>query len=92
MFLQSIGLLPDNVVILSTSREKLEERIREKLKNTNGADIIVKNSADEAELNLRAVKEVFKGFYTEINTSEKNKSTIIDDIAVWLLYNTLENT
>ena len=32
IFLQSIGLLPDNIIILTTSREKAEEKIYEKLK------------------------------------------------------------
>ena len=32
IFLQSIGLLPDNIIILTTSREKAEEQIFQKLK------------------------------------------------------------
>ena len=32
IFLQSIGLLPDNIIVLKTSREKSEESIMEKLK------------------------------------------------------------
>ena len=105
IFLQSIGLLPDNVIILKTSREKAEEQVFNKLRSKipqeeseqienkkqdeNGEEIIdnntnseqqkdpnaksddyvrelAKNSVDEAELNIRAVEDVFKGFYCEL--------------------------
>ncbi len=35
MYLQSVGLLPDNVIILSTSRDKSEARKSEKLSAGN---------------------------------------------------------
>jgi len=91
MFLQSVGLMPDNVVCLESSRKKVEERIQEKLKQFHSKDSAysfekaVKESVDESELNLKAVKEVFKGFYSEIPTSNRKKSDLIDEIAVKLI-------
>jgi len=88
MFLQSVGLMPDNIICLESNRKKVEERIHEKLKQTHSNDpaysfpTAVKESVDESELNLKAVKEVFKGFYAEIPTSNRKKSDIIDEIAV----------
>lgn len=84
MFLQQIGLLPDNVIVLTTSRNKAEERISNKLITNNIVDWknLTKLSIDESELNLTAVKEVYKGFYCEINTSENKTSSYVDDIAV----------
>jgi hypothetical protein len=88
MFLQSVGLMPDNVICLESNRKKVEERIHEKLKQMHSNDnaysfpSAIKESVDESELNLKAVKEVFKGFYAEIPTSNRKKSEIIDEIAV----------
>jgi hypothetical protein len=52
-------------------------------------ETLAKESVDESELNLAAVKETFKGFYSEINTNEKNKSVIIEEVAVNFLFNYL---
>ncbi len=84
MFLQSVGLLPDNVLILSTSREKSEERVKDKLSQLNHLNInsIIKQSIDESELNLSAVREIYKGFYCEINCLGKKNADVIDEIAV----------
>ena len=81
MFLQSLGLLPDNVVVLTTSRNKAEERIVEKL-NVDDKEHLAVLSVDETELNLEAVKEIYKGFFSEINTNDKRTDIIIEEIAV----------
>jgi deoxyadenosine/deoxycytidine kinase len=88
MFLQTVGLMPDNIICLESSRKKVEERITEKLRQIHSSEAnynyekSVKESVDESDLNLKAVKEVFKGFYAEIPTSNRNKSNLIDEIAV----------
>ena len=90
MFLQTVGLLPDNVVILSSSRKVSEDRIKDKVRQLNPKidkvqlEALSKNSVDESVLNLSAVKEIYKGFFSEIETTEKNKSSIIEEIAVSL--------
>ena len=97
IFLQSIGLLPDNIIVLTTSREKAEEQIFEKLRerfpappekneeqkehqehsvesdsNQNNYKTdeqlreMAKISMEESEMNIRAVEDVFSGFYCEI--------------------------
>ena len=108
IFLQSIGLLPDNLIILTTSRENSENKIFEKLREklpkpvekkeeqegeknpeeeggekqeeapqeteVNPADIktdeqikeMAKISVEETDMNIRAVEDVFSGFYCEI--------------------------
>jgi hypothetical protein len=82
MFLQTVGLLPDNVIILSTTRTKAEERIKDKLSASSEKDNLARLSVDETELNLAAVKEIYKGFFCEINTNEKTTDSIIEEIAV----------
>ena len=32
MFLQTVGLIPDNMIILESSRKKVEDRVKDKLK------------------------------------------------------------
>lgn len=86
MFLQSIGIIPDNVIILEAPREKSESRINDKLKSNKGEvkhhETVAKESVDEMELNLKAVKNVFKGHCAELLTNNREKSQIIDEIAV----------
>jgi hypothetical protein len=87
MFLQTVGLLPDNVIVLSTSRTKAEERIKDKLTNapTNERENLARLSVDETELNLAAVKEIYKGFYCDVNSNEKKTDSLIEEIAVRIL-------
>jgi hypothetical protein len=86
MFLVSVGLLPDNLFVLSTDETKMRERSTEKFRSMNGntepSEQILKHSIDESLLNLKAVKDVFKGHYSEINTYNKKKSDIIEEIDV----------
>ena len=88
MFLQTVGLIPDNIICLESSRKKVEETINEKLRQIHANDSAysferaIKESVDESELNMKAVKEVFKGFFSEIPTSSRKKSDLIDEIAV----------
>ena len=86
MFLISVGLLPDNVFVLSTEENKIRERLVEKYKSINNnaqpSEQILKHSVDESELNMKAVKDVFKGHFSDINTLNKNKSDVIEEIDV----------
>lgn len=114
IFLQSIGLLPDNVIVLTTSREKSEEKIFNKLKerfpkssqeggepqepasqdsetnsNNNKTDEqlrqMARTSVDEAEMNIRAVEDVFSGFYCEIPVDKFEKDEDVVEELVKLL-------
>jgi hypothetical protein len=78
MFLVQIGLFPDNLFILKTNEEKIEARLREKHTDSN----IIKNAIDEYELNIKPVREVFKGHFAEINTLGRKKSEIIEEMDV----------
>jgi hypothetical protein len=82
MFLQSVGLIPDNVLILSTSRSKAEERIKEKLGGNQRSESSAKTSIDENDMNIKAVRDVYKGFYCEVNTTEKKTGVVVDELAV----------
>ena len=81
MFLQNMGLLPDNLILLSTTRSRAEERINEKLTGEDKEKHAVL-SVDETDLNLDTIKEIYKGFYSEINVSEKKTDHVIEEIAV----------
>lgn len=93
MFLQSVGLLPDNVIVLSTTRTKAEERIKEKLNSVheNDRENLARLSVDETELNLTAVKEIYKGFYCDVNSNEKKTDSLIEEIAVIKIYSDITN-
>jgi hypothetical protein len=86
MFLQSIGLLPDNIIILSTSREKAEQSVCEKLKKNfptaPNLDQMTKDSVDQYDLNIKAVRSIFQGFYSEINAEKKTNESTIEELAV----------
>ncbi len=86
MFLVSVGLLPDNLFVLSTDETKMRERLAEKYRSMNGnaepSEQLLKHSIDESLLNLKAVKDVFNGHYSEINTFNKKKSDIIEEVDV----------
>ena len=85
MFLQTIGLLPDNVIVLSTTREKTDRRISEKIKLhdhfVKNLPHLVKESSDQYDLSLKAVKSIFQGFYSEINTEDKSKELVLEELA-----------
>ena len=118
IFLQSIGLLPDNVIILTTSREKSEEQIylklRERLpkppeKNEEGKEKeqpensvesdsnqnnyktdeqikqMAKISVEETDMNIRAVEDIFSGFYCEIPVDKFEEGNQVIEELVKLL-------
>jgi adenylate kinase len=118
IFLQSIGLLPDNIIILTTSREKAEEQIYAKLRdrlpkppekneeekekepqensvesdsNQNNFKTdeqikqMAKISVEAADMNIRAVEDVFSGFYVEIPVDKYEEDTEVVEEIVKLL-------
>ena len=98
MFLQSVGLIPDNMIIISTNRKHSEESVLEKLKNEkySHADLnsLVKESIDQSDLNIAALKDIYKGFYAEIKREtnvKKEENVIIENIAVIIFSLNLEN-
>jgi len=85
MFLQSIGLLPDNIIILSTSREKAELSVSDKLKknfpNAPNINAMTKESVDQYDLNIKSVRAIFQGFFSEINAENKTQEATIEELA-----------
>ena len=79
MFLQSVGIMPDHFIILSNSRKTCETRLAEKLKgdklSQKEQNNLIKDAIDQYDLNIQALRDIFKGFYSEIK-SENMKSTI----------------
>lgn len=49
MFLQSVGILPDNVIVLTNSDNKINSRIKDKILDTENLD---KNKVKEIELDM----------------------------------------
>ena len=97
IFLQSFGLLPDNVILLKTSKEKSLESIEEKIKNNFENDGIekteeeIKNlsaiSYDESNINLKALKDIFNGYYQEVDVDKfEQQFDIVDTLANLLKY------
>ena len=97
IFLQSFGLLPDNVILLKTSKEKSLESIEEKIRTNLDNERIEKTdeeikhlaniSLDESNINLCALKDIFKGFYQEINVDEFEQDIeIVDNLSNLLKY------
>ena len=120
IFLQSIGLLPDNIIILTTTREKAEEQIYTKLReripkppekneeekekepqehsvdsdsNQNNFKTdeqirqFAKISVEETDMNIRAVEDVFSGFYCEIPVDKyEEDNAVVDELAKLLKF------
>ena len=94
-FLQSFGLLPDNIILLRTSKEKSLESIQEKISNNFENENITKTeeelkhlsniSFDEFKNNLSCLKDIFKGFYQEIDVDKFEQEYEISDILTNLL-------
>lgn len=91
MFLQSVGLIPDNMIILTSTRELSEESVGVRMENEKlyltELKSLIKESTDHSDLNLIALKEIYRGFYSEIKKETKDKKeqeVIIEDIAVKL--------
>jgi len=86
MFLQSVGIIPDNMILLTTERAISEESVKERLKNERLGDLgaVIKEAVDSSELGLAAVRDIYKGFFSEIKKTSKEKKEqdmIIEDIA-----------
>jgi adenylate kinase len=125
IFLQSIGLLPDNIIILTTTREKAEEQIFAKLRerlpkppekneedkekepqehsvdsdsNQNNYKTneqirqFAKISVEETDMNIRAVEDVFSGFYCEIPVDKYDEDTqVVEELAKLLKFKNKTN-
>ena len=125
IFLQSIGLLPDNIIILTTSRDKAEEQIYAKLRerlpkppekneedkekepqehsvdsdsNQNNYKTneqirqFAKISVEETDMNIRAVEDVFSGFYCEIPVDKYEEDTaVVEELAKLLKFKNKTN-
>lgn len=93
MFLQSVGLIPDNMIFITTNRKVSEDSVSERIKNekVNPSElaVLVKESVDQSELNINALKDIYKGFYSELRketNDKKEQEIIIEDIAVKFNY------
>jgi hypothetical protein len=89
MFLQSVGLIPDNMIFINTKRDLSEISVSERLKaeksNPNELKTLVKESVDQSDLNINSLKDIYKGFFSENQRQSKEKKeeeVIIEDIAV----------
>ena len=126
IFLQSIGLLPDNIIILTTTREKAEEQIYAKLRdrlpkppekneeenkekepqensvesdsnqNNYKTDDQIKQmakiSVEETDMNIRAVEDVFSGFYVEIPVDKYEEDIeVVEELAKLLNFKNKTN-
>jgi adenylate kinase len=96
IFLQSSGLLPDNIIVLKTDRHNSEESTFEKIKENlenNGIEksedeikSMAKISVEESELNLEPLKEIFGAYYFEVNVDNLEDSEVIENLASLLKY------
>ena len=93
IFLQSMGILADSIISLTSSPEKVEESVIEKIKskNENKSDdeikLLAQTSVNEAEMNINSLKDVFKGFYHEINIDDfENENDAVAHIQKFLLF------
>lgn len=83
MFLQSVGLLPDNIIVITNTREEVEKRVSTKLKelgNNQNIPQLTKEAVDQYELNLDSVRSMFKGFLSEIKFD--TEQTTMEEVLV----------
>ena len=91
IFLQSSGLLPDNIIVLTTSKQNSENSVFEKIsenlennglkKDENQIRSLAKISVTESEINLKTIKEIFGGFYYEINVDNFEQEEVVENLA-----------
>jgi len=84
MFLQSVGILPDNIILITSEEDKIKEVLNNKIssnvKDSNKAMFYTNDALEEYLINFRAVKEVYPN-HTELKADNKDMSHIIDDIS-----------
>jgi len=97
IFLQSLGLLPDSIILLTTDIQKSEEaafdRIKENLEN-NGEQksddeikSMAKISVNEAQININSLEEIFRGFFYEINIDKfEQEAEVVENLATLMKY------
>ena len=85
MFLQSVGIIPDNVIILYGDDNRINKRLFDQLPNNQEIPDQIKTLANESieeyHVNLKAVKEVYPSHYNLKVIENNNKSVIIDDLS-----------
>lgn len=85
MFLQSVGILPDNVIILESTLEKMQSRVSEKIPinqdKPKNHPILVNESIEEYQISIKAIKEIYPNHLNLIIDETKNMSNIIDDLS-----------
>jgi adenylate kinase len=97
IFLQSSGLLPDNIIMLTTSERNSKDAVYEKIKDNfdnNGIEKDTKEigsmaeiSVNESVINLKSLKEIFGGFFYEINVDDfEQESDVIESLATLLKF------
>ena len=97
IFLQSSGLLPDNIIMLTTSDRNSKDAVYEKIKDNfdnNGIEKDEKEigsmaeiSVNESVINLKSLKEIFGGFFYEINVDDfEQESDVIESLASLLKF------
>lgn len=84
MFLQSVGILPDNIILITSEENKVKEVLLNKIssyvKDNAKAMNYTNDALEEYLINFRAVKEVYPN-NTELKVDNKDMSHIIDDIS-----------
>ena len=91
IFLQSSGLLPDNIILLTTNKQKSEDAVFEKIsenlenngktKDEKEIKSLAKISVEESDINLKALKEIFGGFYYEIQVDNFEQEEVVENLA-----------
>lgn len=84
MFLQSVGIIPDNIVMIINSETKVLERLTDKIsssyKDNKKLGAYVNDAYEEFNLSIKAVKEVYPN-HTNIQAEKRTMDSIIDDIS-----------
>lgn len=85
MFLKSVGILPDNVILMTTDDVRIKSRLSEKIPISQEKPLQhpkqVNDSFDEYDLNIKGCKEVFPNHFSVNVDDTKQMSTIIDDLS-----------
>jgi len=85
MFLQNVGILPDNTIILDSESKKISDRLSEKIptnpEKLGNHPILVNESFEEYQINIKAVKEVYPGHFNVNVSSSSNINNVIDDLS-----------
>lgn len=84
MFLQSVGIIPDNIILLTLSEDKIMARLLEKIssvvKDNKRLPFFVNEAFEDYHLNINPIREIYTN-HSEILVDDKDMNQTLETIS-----------